>query len=58
MVRTDMMYQYQVYLMDIKVVRRFITCEDLQINTYNNFKLYLFLDEDRLYKKIRLTLKN
>ena len=58
MVRTDLMYQYQVYLFDIKSVRRFITSENLEINTYNDFKLYLFLDEDRLYKKIRLTLKD
>ena len=58
MVRTDLMFQYQVYLVDIKVVRRFITSEELEINTYNDFKLYLFLDEDRLYKKIRLTLSD
>ena len=58
MVRTDLMFQYQVYLFDIKIVRRFITSENLDINTYNKFKLYLFVDEERLYKKIRLTLSS
>ena len=56
--RTDLMYQYQVYLLDIKVTRRFISSEDLSLNSYNKFNLYMFVDEDRLYKKIRLGLYN
>tara|TARA_Y100000996_G_C22523129_1_gene643311 strand:- start:1339 stop:1575 length:237 start_codon:yes stop_codon:yes gene_type:complete len=56
MQRTDLMYQYQVYLLDLRVVRRFVTSYDLEADSYNVFKLHLFMDEDRLYKRIRLGL--
>jgi exoribonuclease R len=56
MKRTDGMFQYQVYLTALKMVRKTITSLDLMINIYADFELYLFMDQDRLYKKVRITL--
>jgi hypothetical protein len=56
MKRTDGMFQYQVYLTTLKMVRKTITSLDLMINIYADFELYLFMDQDRLYKKVRITL--
>ena len=48
------MYSYMVYLEDIKLVSR-ITCrEDLPNYTAMRFKTFLFEDEDKIKKKIRL----
>ena len=54
MQRSDVMFQYQVYLFDIKMVKKLITVVDLESNNFYNFKLYLFLDEERMYKKVRI----
>tara|TARA_E500000331_G_scaffold336391_1_gene363463 strand:- start:437 stop:1075 length:639 start_codon:yes stop_codon:yes gene_type:complete len=54
MQRTDMMFQYQVYLIDIKIVKKLISVTDMEVNTINKFKLYLFMDEQRFYNKIRI----
>jgi exoribonuclease R len=48
------MYSYMVYLEDIKLLSR-ITCrDDLSNYTKMMFKTYLFEDEDKIKKKIRL----
>ena len=54
MQRSDVMFQYQVYLFDIKIVKKLISVIDLDPNKFYNFKLYLFLDEERMYRKIRI----
>ena len=56
LVRTDGLYQYIVYLPELKLSSR-ITLRD-SFNNYEkkSYKLYLFNDEDNLKKKIRLQL--
>lgn len=54
MQRTDMMFQYQVYLLDIKIVKKLISVTDMEVNSINKFKLYLFMDEQCFYNKIRI----
>jgi len=56
MKRTDSMFQYQVYLFDIKMVKKLITIGDLEANNFYNFKLYLFLDEERMHQKVRIAI--
>ena len=57
MKRSDGMIQYQVYLPELKMVRKSITHLDLALNSYHNYKLYLFMDQDRLYKKVRIVIE-
>ena len=57
--KTDQMeglFQYFVYLPDIKFVTRFKTRELFENYTKCQFKLYMFTDEESLKKKIRLQL--
>ena len=54
MKRTDLMFQYQVYLPDIKIVKKLISVTEMDVNTLNEFKLYLFMDDERFYNKIRI----
>jgi exoribonuclease R len=53
-VRNDLLNQYVVYLPELKIISR-VTMRD-NINNYqmNNYKLFLFNDEDNFKKKIRL----
>ena len=57
MKRADGMFQYQVYLQDLKMVRKTLSPIEIGINDYYNFILYLFMDQERLYQKVRITLK-
>jgi len=52
--RNDGLYQYLVYLPDLKIMNRITTRHSLANHTMYNFKIYLFMDEDRLKQKIRL----
>ena len=45
---------YMVYLEDIKLLSRITTREDIANYSSVQFKLYLFEDENRIKKKIRL----
>ena len=56
MLRSDGMYQYHVYLVDLKMVRKTISSDNIDQNQYYNFELYLFMDQDRLYQKVRISL--
>ena len=47
-------FSYMVYLEDIKLLSRITTREDIANYSSVNFKLYLFEDENRIKKKIRL----
>lgn len=52
--RNDGLYQYLVYLPDLKLMNRITTRHCLENRTMHDFKIYLFMDEDRLKQKIRL----
>tara|TARA_Y100000590_G_scaffold437324_1_gene558846 strand:+ start:1324 stop:3018 length:1695 start_codon:yes stop_codon:yes gene_type:complete len=53
-IRNDGLYQYMVYLPEIKMVNRVTTRHEMVDNTYQKFKLYVFTDEHRLKHKLRL----
>ena len=52
--RNDGLYQYLVYLADLKMMNRITTRHSLTNRSMHKFKIYLFMDEDRLKQKIRL----
>ena len=52
--RNDGLFQYLVYLSELKMMNRITTRHSLEDRTMHNFKIYLFMDEDRLKQKIRL----
>ena len=52
--RNDGMFQYVVYLPDLKMNSRIISHDNLNNYDKHKFKIYLFNDEETLKKKIRL----
>lgn len=50
------LYEYTVYLPDIKVTDKITTTTDMPNYTIGNYKLHLFNDEDNLKKKIKIQL--
>jgi len=48
------MYTYMVYLEELKLLSRITTMMDIENYTYISCKLYLFEDEDKIKKKIRV----
>jgi len=50
----DGKYSYMVYLENIKLLSRIKTDVDIENYSKNIFKIYLFEDEDKITKKIRL----
>jgi exoribonuclease R len=48
------LFSYMVYLENIKLLSRITTREDIENYTSVNFKLFLFEDENKIKKKIRL----
>lgn len=57
MKRSDGIFQYQVYLVDLKMAKKTLSSNDVPNNNYYNFELYLFMDQIQLYQKVRLLLK-
>ena len=55
-VRNDLLYQYMVYLPELKMVNRFTSRHDRQNQSNNKFRLYIFTDESTLKQKIRVEL--
>ena len=53
-VRNDALYQYMVYLPEIKMTNRITSRHDMDLNSSYEFKIYVFRDEARLKHKIRL----
>lgn len=53
-VRNDGLYQYIVYLIELKTVSRITLRFDMLDNNKYKFKIFIFKDEDSLKKKIRL----
>jgi len=54
--KNDGNYSYMVYLKDIKLLSRFSSHNNLNDFSKHSFKIYLFEDEDKTKKKIRLQL--
>jgi hypothetical protein len=54
MERNDGLYQYMIYLSDIKMVNRLIARHDREVLTFDDFKLFTFVDESNLKQKIRV----
>lgn len=57
-VKNDGIIVYMVYLEKLKLVSRILTEIDLPNYSYVNFNLFLFEDEDRVKKKVRLQISN
>jgi len=53
MTRNDGLYQYVVFLKDLKLINKFISYQKLDVFSVYQFRLYLFTDEDSLKKKVR-----
>ena len=53
-VRNDCLFQYIVYLPELKLASRITSREDFENYQKYNFKLFLFNDEENFKKKIRL----
>ena len=54
--RNDKLYQYMVYIPELKMVNRFTSRYDMINNKNYEFKIFIFIDEIRLKQKIRLEL--
>lgn len=54
--RNDGLFQYMVYIEELKMVKRYTSRHDIFNNSTQTFKLYIFSDEVREKKKIRLEL--
>ena len=52
--RNDGLYQYMVYLKELKMTNRITTRHDLKNYTFQQFKIYIFHDQERLKHKVRL----
>jgi len=55
-VRNDGLFQYVVYLPELKMASRVTFRENIENYSLCDYKLFLFLDEERFKKKIRLHL--
>jgi exoribonuclease R len=56
-VRNDALYQYMVYLPEIKMTNRITSRHNIDLNSSYQFKIYVFRDEARLKHKIRLEIQ-
>jgi len=54
--RNDGLYQYMVYLPELKMVNRVTIRDDQKNMAFGKFKLYVFVDEHRLKQKLRLNI--
>ena len=56
-VKNDGFITYMVYLEELKLLSRITTQSDVNNYSYHDFNMYLFEDEDKIKKKIRLQIK-
>jgi exoribonuclease R len=56
MIRNGGLFQYFVYLPELKITSKIVTRIEMEEYSMQNYKLYIFQDEDRLKKKIRIQL--
>lgn len=52
--RTDQLYQYVVYIDELKIISKFVSRHQYDEYTDKKFKLYVFNDEERFKRKIRI----
>ena len=52
--RNDGLYQYMVYLKELNMTNRITTRHDLNNYSFQQFKIYIFHDQERLKHKVRL----
>ena len=52
--RTDSMYSYMVYLQDLNILGRITTQEKYENYSVVNVRIFVFQDEERLHRKVRL----
>jgi exoribonuclease R len=52
--KSNGLYSYMIYLEELKLLSRITTMIDIENYTYISCKLYLFEDEDKIKKKIRV----
>ena len=56
MIRNGGLFQYVIYLPELKMTSKIVTRVDMEEYSRQNYKLYIFQDEDKLRKKIRIQL--
>ena len=56
LMKNDGLYSYMVYLEDLKMLSKIIITENLDNYSSHIFKMYLFEDEDKVQRKIRIQL--
>jgi exoribonuclease R len=56
-IKNDGFITYMVYLEELKLLSRITTQSDVPNYSHRSFKMYLFEDEDKIKKKIRLHMK-
>ena len=56
--RNDGLYQYMVYLKELNMTNRITTRHDLNNYSFQDFKIYIFHDQERLKHKVRLEIQN
>ena len=54
--KEDDLFQYMVYIPKLKMTNRLIINKNIDNLSNNKFKIYVFLDEIQLKKKIKLLL--
>jgi len=55
--RNDGLYQYMVYLKDLNMTNRITTRHDFENYSFQQFKIYIFHDQERLKHKVRLEIQ-
>ena len=56
-VKNDGLFQYNVYIPELKIMSKITIQETLEDYSNNKFKLFIFSDENNIKKKIRLKIK-
>ena len=57
LVRNDKLYQYMVYIPELKMSNRFTCRYDKKNLTFQKFKIFVFIDQIRLKQKIRVDIQ-
>ena len=55
--RNDGLYQYMVYLKELSMTNRITTRHDFDNYSFQQFKIYIFHDQERLKHKVRLEIQ-
>jgi len=55
--RNDGLYQYMVYINELNMTNRLTSRYNVEVNSVQKFKIYIFMDEIRLRQKVRIELQ-